>query len=121
MFSSFNFKYIAARTPVAANVVPNIPGKIVSYPKFPILTIAIGTSAQCKPKITKHCHNAPMTKAVTIGEKAYNPANIFDKTVVNKLTTGPITSKPIGSEIIKTKNGTKKFCNISGTNFFAIF
>ena len=83
--------------------------------------MAIGTNAQCKPKITRHCQKAPTTNAVTNGEKAYNPAKILDKILVSKLTTGPMTNNPIGSEIINTKNGTKKFCNISGTYFLASF
>ena len=66
--------------PVAAKVVPVIPGKIVSKPKLPRLTIAIGTNAQCRPNITKHCQNAPTTSAVTTGESLYKAAKKLDNT-----------------------------------------
>ena len=70
--------------------------------------MAIGTNAQCKPKITRHCQKAPTTNAVTNGEKAYNPAKILDKILVSKLTTGPMTNNPIGSEIINNLNKFKE-------------
>ena len=100
-------KNIAKTTAVCAKLAANDPVNTWLEPSCVTCIIANGTTLQCKPKITKTCQKKPRIKPYKAGEKLINAVKPALNKSVSMLTIGPITKKPIGKAINKTKNGTK--------------
>ena len=83
--------------------------------------MAMATSPQCKPKITRTCQNAPTSNPANNGLKLYKPIAPAPIKLAAHVEIGPIIKNVNGTIIINVKNGTKNAFTTSGITFFKNF
>ncbi|MNJ60847.1 hypothetical protein D3C77_566070 [compost metagenome] len=115
------FKRIAKTTPVWAKEAPIVAARIGSYFNTARLFSAIGTSPQCKPKITNTCQNPPIRTPAATELKLYTDNRPCPSNVPAHVEIGPITINASGTRTNKVKNGTKNVLTTLGTTFLKKF